>query len=321
VTLLTSRPGGAFLDELKAPRIALQPFDTGIEEWMPGLVSTLKRLSPDLILCMGQAANTMIPAIKARVPAKIVATVRTGKRLSQQRTKSYRLADLVMVNSFAWEAALRGYGLQSRIEVVGNALMENPIRDEAARVLLRKKYGVKPKTTVILCLQRFLPGKRQHILMEDFMCAAHDLDAQLWLVGYGMFGWVLKAYAKALDANRIKIITQELPVGYYHSAAEVAATVSHEDSLPNFLIEAHAFGLPGICEDYAGCGEVVIGGITGFVIPVDDDAAYSTALRQLILSPSLRRFMGENARNLSFRFSHDRQMQGIFEILEGLCRK
>jgi glycosyltransferase involved in cell wall biosynthesis len=79
--------------------------------------------------------------------------------------------------------------------------------------------------------------------------------------------------------------------------------------------------LPGICEDYAGCGEVVIGGITGFVIPVDDDAAYSTALRQLILSPSLRRFMGENARNLSFRFSHDRQMQGIFEILEGLCRK
>ena len=320
VTFLTIRPGGPFKGELKAPHVALQPFDTGIDEWAPGLESVLKKISPGIVLCMGRVTNRMIKKLKRWVP-KVVATFRTGKRVSRERLLSYGAADMILTNSLAWQNILMTMDCKTRIETVGNSLLMNPVPDDAARMLLRKKMGARADTVVVLCFQRLTPRKGQHVLMENFMCAAHDLDAQLWIVGKGWVGWLLGLYARVLGPGRIKVMPPEFPVSYYYNAADAVATVSHEDSLPNFLIEAHAFGLPGICEDYAGCGEVIVGGITGFVVSVDNDAGYAVCLRQLILAPLLRKFLGDNARNLSFRFSHKKQMGRFIDLLEEVCRK
>jgi glycosyltransferase involved in cell wall biosynthesis len=320
-TFLTTRPGGYFKKELSAPHIALQPFDVFIDEWAPGLERTLRKLSPDIVLCMGQVANAKIPQLKKNFPAvKFVATVRTGRRLCRARLKAYAAADLVITNSFALQNVLEGMGIKMRVAVVGNGLLIEPARDDVARMLLRKKMGADDETIVVLCLQRLTPQKGQHYLMENFVCASQGLNAQLWIVGRGFFGWALRAYARVLDPERIKVMPPEFPPAYYYSAADLAATVSHEDALPNFLIEAHAFGLPGICEDYAGCGEAVISGITGYVSAVGDDAAYASALRQMLVSPPMRKFFGTNARSLSFRFSRGRQMGELMKILETLVR-
>lgn len=319
--LLTMRPGGVIKSRVKSRHQSLQSFDTGIDEWAPGLARVVREFLPQTILCMGQVANAFIPRLRKITPtAKIVATVRTGKRIPPKLLKAYGAASVVLSNSYALRNALetRGVGTTSKMEVVGNGLLINPEIDPVARMLLRRKMGAKEDTTVILCLQRFLPQKGQHLLMEHFLCAAERPEArnaQLWLVGRGWFELPLRAYTHVLD-DRIKVITPNLPTSHYYNAADIAATVSHEDSLPNFLIEAHAFGLPGICEDYAGCGEVIINGITGSVVPVGDDLAYAAALQQMILCPPLRNFFGQNAKNLTFRFSFQRQMDQIFKLLE-----
>ena len=327
VMLLTNRPGGIHSPKLaNLIRRSLQPIDTGIDEWAPNLETVVKEFRPDVVLCMGQVTNAKISELKKFAP-RVVATLRTGKKLSRNRLMSYSQADLILVNSFAWQQILQGVGIKAPVEVVGNGLLIEPQEDPAARLLLRRKFGASDNTCVVLCLQRMIPGKGQHYLMENFLCAAQNLpsgvDTQLWLVGIGPFSWPLWLYSRCLQSiqkdAKVFVMPPQFPLSHYYNAADMVATVSHEDSLPNFLIEAHAFGLPAICEDYAGCGEVVSHGLTGFVSPVDDETSYIAYLQRLISSPDQRFFMGQSARTLSFRFSFDRQLEKILSLLTALC--
>ncbi len=326
-TLLTNRPGGRAAREAKKAGLtplALQAFDSFCDEWAPNREKVLARLRPDVLVCMGNVANGELGKLKAqtqKMSTRLIGTARTGKRLGQKLRKAYAAADAIICNSHALENLLLSSGIRAPMIVIGNALLANPRSDPAARMLLRRKMSAGENTTVVLCLQRMIPGKQQQKLMENFFCAAHDCDAQLWIVGHGPSYWPLKLYARILGEDKIKVLRQELPVENYYNAADMAATTSHEDSLPNFLIEAHAFGLCGVCEDYAGCGEVVVGGLTGYVCPVDDTAEYASAMRELILSPQTRRFMGETARTISFRFNREQLLKRFLRVIETVGAK
>jgi glycosyltransferase involved in cell wall biosynthesis len=62
------------------------------------------------------------------------------------------------------------------------------------------------------------------------------------------------------------------------------------------LIEAALSGLPAVATAVPGASTVVVDGVTGFVVPPDDDEAFLEALEQLVSNDKLRRAMGAAAR-------------------------
>ncbi len=69
------------------------------------------------------------------------------------------------------------------------------------------------------------------------------------------------------------------------------------EGLPMALLEGMSFGLPCVVTDVPGAAEVIGNGKNGFIVKPGDPGALATALISLIKDDSLRKKMGEAAKN------------------------
>ena len=103
------------------------------------------------------------------------------------------------------------------------------------------------------------------------------------------------------------------PVPYYAAADALVLPTSY-DPCSLSVLEAAASGLPSVTTQFNGAGELLTEGVDGFVLgDPADDAQLADRLRQL-LDPTLRRRMGEAARQLALRHTLDSNCEQIVTI-------
>jgi glycosyltransferase involved in cell wall biosynthesis len=327
VALLTFRPGGALAPTAAdLPRIVLQRFDTHLDWFAPGLLRQVARFAPDIILCMGRMANChagfLQNLVQATLPrTAIVGTMRTGKDLPALYRHALHRVRHVVANSRESANILTGnYGVPAeKITVIHNSLVFAPVDDPAAaprdRATLRARFGASPQTTILLCVAMFRPEKNQRELIEVAAQLPRDGDWQLWLAGEGEARADCEKMAAAKNlSTRVKFTGFEAdPRPLYH-AADLAVLTSKSESLSNFLVEAHAHGLPSVAYDISGvveCG--------GTVVAMGDQAAFLTALTPLITSPGARAEASGKVREYALRhFSPERQIGAYRELFARL---
>lgn len=89
-----------------------------------------------------------------------------------------------------------------------------------------------------------------------------------------------------------------------YSRSAMLLLCSHMEGLPLVLIEAMHNGMPVVSTDCPyGPADIIRDGENGFLVPMNDDAAFVRAVSILIEKPSLREGMREKARETSARFS------------------
>jgi glycosyltransferase involved in cell wall biosynthesis len=94
------------------------------------------------------------------------------------------------------------------------------------------------------------------------------------------------------------------------------------EGLPKALLEAAASGRPLIGTNVPGIRDVVLDGVTGYLVPPDDVDALASALKRLALDPLLRRTMGEAARaHVAAHFSESQVRQAIGRLHDGLITR
>jgi glycosyltransferase involved in cell wall biosynthesis len=78
--------------------------------------------------------------------------------------------------------------------------------------------------------------------------------------------------------------------------ADVLLLTSLTEGLPGVILEASASGIPVVASDVGGVGEVVVDGVTGFLVPSGDVDGFVEALSRLIDDDDMRSRMGAAAR-------------------------
>jgi glycosyltransferase involved in cell wall biosynthesis len=310
--LLIFRPGGCLWEEMLAkgiPHTTLQDFDTGICMLAPGLLDNLERLRPEVVLCMGRTANCFSGFIQYHLPdSKVVGTLRTGKVVFPLHYWSLGKVSAVLVNSNWWKRRMLERGFQpEKIKVIHNPLMLRIGPDDRAkwRNIVRAKTGASDNTCVFLDVAALRPGKRHAELINAFgeFAKKTSTDWQLWLVGTGSEIKTCRGKVHDLGLeNRIHFFGLQPKTGAYYAGADAAVSASREDSLPNFLIEAQAMGLPLVAVDCRGVAECCIPGKTGIIIPPDNLEAFSTALEKIASEKKLR----QNAAAISPTFAQEK---------------
>lgn len=316
VRLVVFRPDGVLAGHARGiEHDVLQPWDFGVSWIAPGLTRRLRAFAPDAILCMGFHANYFAGWLQGRFPdAEVVATVRTGVSLPWIYRRSLRRARTVQVNCEWWKHRLVSAGFAAdRVRVVHNPLLlDLESRDrERERAALRAEHGVTEDTCVCLCLQAFREGKNHDRLIEHFTRLADVPGWELWLAGDGAERRRCEALAAGTAiAPRVRFLGfQEDPTACY-LAADVAVTASTRDSLPNFLVEAQAAGLPAVAVDAMGIGEAFSPGETGYLLAPDDAGGFVAAVAGLVADAALRERMAAAARRLAHeRFAPARQVE------------
>lgn len=308
---------GGRLDEKSVEHQRLGLFGGLIAPVVTLVKRAMLKFMPEVVICFGDAAGLHIKAIKKTFPL-VLGFVCGTKSLSRKLLANYAEADRVISDTYLLQGILSALGGSRPVDVISKSISISHKPDKAARLLLRRKMGARKDTTVILCKQPLQRGLLHSYLLECFACVRPDLDCQLWLVGKGRAYWWLKAYAHILDRKRIRVLKEEFAPAYYYSAADVAATASTQEDISDFLIDAHALGLPGICQNNGGCAEVVMNGLSGWVSPPGNEAFFVGALQEIVRNKYLRDMMSQNARSLSFRFDSHRQNQQILSMIEAL---
>ena len=327
VQVLTFRPGGvlsAYLD--RTNHRALQPFDTGLDWVAVGLVRALEDSAPDCILCQGKVANSYAGILQVRFPNfNVISTVRTGKPLPFFYRWSLCKTRHIIVNTDWWRNQLVGQKMKAdRISVVHNPVTFDcsPVDQQGLRSRIREQFSVSSTTCVFICVQEFRSGKRHIDLIHHFAELGKATSWQLWLVGDGKERKKCERLATQLRIEqRIQFMgfTGD-PIPFY-AGADVAVSVSHEDSLPNFLVEAQTVGLPVVAVDYQGVKEAFIPGQSGFLLSDGEPKCFVETVNRLIEDDALRKQMAACARNFArLQFSPTFQVAKILHILQSAVK-
>ncbi|MGA1205283.1 MAG: glycosyltransferase [Opitutales bacterium] len=331
--VLRFRPGGHLSDDrhLKGIRVeTLQPFDSGISLWAPGLMRRIQGINPEVILCMGRTANSYAGFIQKALPrTPVVGTLRTGKMIFPLHHWSLGVVRAVITNSNWWKRRLLERGFpESRIHVAHNSLLldRSSEEHEAIRRDIRARYGLNEGTCVFLNVATFRPGKRHLDLLRIFAQLREQhlgLHWKLWLVGDGReFRRCRRWVAENGLGTRVRLFHFQHDPYPFYAAADVAVSASMEDSLPNFLIEAQGTGLPVVAYDCRGVEETCLPGKTGLILPPGDAGGFLSALLGFLRDPALRRQYGEPAPAFAReRFSQLPQAELILEFLQSLVKQ
>jgi glycosyltransferase involved in cell wall biosynthesis len=327
--LVTFRPGGVLAPTAACARRSLQPFDTGIDWFGPGLLRTVLDGS-DIVLCMGKTANCYAGRIQGRARSRgmrtrVVATLRAGDRLPRLYYSSVRRASHLVTNSNeAADELVSLHGLDRKgITVIHNSLVFPELkvgRDEA----LRARLGAGPATTVLLSVAMFRPSKNQRALLEIASGLPKDWDWRLWLAGDGPEKASCERLASRLGlGDRVHFLGFQSDPDPYYRAADIAVHASKEEALSNFIIEAQSHGLPAVACKALGMSECFIQGRTGWMVDHGDEAGFRAALALLAADTSaVRAARAAEARAFAKdSFDPERQVAAYTGLFDSLLRE
>lgn len=330
VSLLTVLPDGHGVDSLREAGVrvrALQPRNYRFCHYAPGLRARIEEENPDILLCMGRVANSLAagkPELMRTLP--VIGTLRTGKPVRRRHLADLRSMPAVAVNSLWWRNRLCEAGAApERIAVIpnGSRLILDPDARDRMREAIRLREGVPEDTIVFLNVARFQRGKRQRELISTLAGHPPSMDWRLWLVGDGPTRRACEMLAAALGvADRVRFFGQVAHPQNHYAGADIALSASHEDALPNFLVEAQCAGLPVVAVDFRGVREAFLDGQSGFLVPTDHNrSALAEPILRLAGDGKLRRRFGNRARSWAVeQFSPDRQTDRFIELFERTLR-
>ncbi len=159
--------------------------------------------------------------------------------------------------------------------------------------------------------------KKLDILLEAFSRLDRD-DSFLLLVGGGPDLERLKSKARKLGLEDVAFagFVDNGLLNRAYSEADVFVSPSDTETFGLTFIEAMSVGTPVIGVDKLGPKELITNGKTGYLAKAGDAGDISRRIDQILSNDELRWSMGQNALELSERYSIERCMQKTISIYE-----
>ncbi len=182
--------------------------------------------------------------------------------------------------------------------------------------LLVSKKNVKSDYDIIY-IGRF-DTEKNVLSIPDCISAvmAYHPRISVLLLGSGPLLCDLRERISALGLSSVIEVQQfDVNIVNYLNRSKILYLPSHNEGMPNVVLEAASCSVPSVVSEFMGSREIVDHGITGFIGKTNAErVAY---LNKLLSDETLRRRMGANARRHIYKFfSKKAQIRFIDALLE-----
>lgn len=171
---------------------------------------------------------------------------------------------------------------------------------------------------VAIAVARLVPAKRLDRFLHALARVRRDgVRLRGRIVGDGPERAALEALARtlALSPDAVTFTGAREDVPRLVGAADMLVLTSQHEGFPNVLLEAMAARLPVITTPAGDAASLVQHGLTGFVVPFDDEAALAGRMAELARSPGMRREFGAAGRaRVEAAYQPDRLVRRALEI-------
>lgn len=229
--------------------------------------------------------------------------------------------NLVISPSEGMAGILRGMGVTAPIAVIPNGVELQLFYK--AEPQSRADFGFTSGDILLIYTGRIATEKNLSFLLQAFAGVAQALDhVYLVVVGGGqkqIESEIQEITTKLKIEQRVRftgMVTYEnLPS--YLAMCDAYVTASVTEVHPLSVIEGMASGLPIMGIDSPGLSDTVEDGVTGF-LATEELAAFTAKLTRLCLDASLRKQMGDAARQASTRYAIERTTRVMLDNYERL---
>ena len=328
VAVASLMPPKAYVEDLEAAGIPV--FSLNIRRKLPDprpvlrLARIIRKWQPDVVHSHMVHANLLARIVRFLAPIPVlICSARSIDEGGRFREVLYRLTDpLCDLTTQVSQAGLERYVRMGavprhKIRYIPNGVDTERFKPNLEdRLKVRKELGVDG--FVWLAVGRFDPPKDYPSMLQAFARVVHKHSNTILLIaGDGPLRKTMENLARELGIEkRTKFLGIRRDIPQLMNAADAYVMSSSWEGMPNVLLEASATGLPIVATDVGGNREIVLDGVTGFLVPPRNPEALARAmLRIMDLSDEERKEMGKRARkHIEVKFNLDRVVD-LWEIL------
>ncbi|MFZ8854383.1 MAG: glycosyltransferase [Armatimonadota bacterium] len=328
VAVASLMPPKAYVEDLEAAGIPV--FSLNIRRKLPDprpvlrLARIIRKWQPDVVHSHMVHANLLARIVRFLAPIPVlICSARSIDEGGRFREVLYRLTDpLCDLTTQVSQAGLERYVRMGavprhKIRYIPNGVDTERFKPNLEdRLKFRKELGVEG--FVWLAVGRFDPPKDYPSMLQAFARVVHKHSNTILLIaGDGPLRKTMENLARELGIEkRTKFLGIRRDIPQLMNAADAYVMSSSWEGMPNVLLEASATGLPIVATDVGGNREIVLDGVTGFLVPPrNPEALARTMLRIMDLSDEERKEMGKRARkHIEVKFNLDRVVD-LWEIL------
>ncbi|MBV2181871.1 MAG: glycosyltransferase [Castellaniella sp.] len=315
------------------PASAVKLFPLGFSKSLPGLMRGCLHLSrlirawqPDVVHSHMVHANLLTRLVRVIRPMRrLVCTAHNTNEGGRWVSLAYRLTDRLAdlstnVSQEAVEAFERNGAVpRGRMLAVHNGIDVRLFSDDAKlRADSRDRLFPDRTRRLLLSVGRLAEQKNHAGLLCVFAgFAKRCQDVDLWIAGDGPLRTVLQQQCVDLGLEgRVVLLGSRSDVPDLMRAADAFVLASHFEGFGLVVAEAMASGTPVVATDAGGVAEVMAG--TGFLVPVDDEAALGHALDEVFSMDAGRRSaMVSAARLRAEDLDIERSVDGWLQLYKG----
>lgn len=183
------------------------------------------------------------------------------------------------------------------------------------------------ESPVILFVGNLVRVKAVDVLLQAFSERTEQQTlgrCRLVIIGDGEERPRLEAEAVARGvASRVSFVGRlpQANVASYLKAARVLCLPSHNEGLPNVVVEALASGVPTVVTDVGGLAEIVQDGVNGYLVPTGDPKALAHALVRAIERDFEPRALASSVADLTWSALAHRNFEFLTRVMSANARR
>lgn len=167
------------------------------------------------------------------------------------------------------------------------------------RELVRKRWHLEEDTIAVAIIGRLAPIKNHTLFLDSLkhVRAYTHKEVHVFIVGDGSEREYLEEKVTELGQRpnfTIQFTSWVKDIAEFNSAMDIICLTSNNEGTPVSLIEAQASGVPVVSTDVGGVRDILLDGVTGFIVPPNNPQAFAEKLLVLIEDDKKRVEMSQN---------------------------
>jgi glycosyltransferase involved in cell wall biosynthesis len=233
-------------------------------------------------------------------------------------------SDRIIVPSETGREGIKVRSQEGKIRVVNNGVDLKKFHPGDSGRRLRRKLGIGQDVNVVAMIGSVVELKGYLEFVEAAQRVAREMENVVFLaVGreFGSDGQKVRNSAEVSGiSDKMKFIGFREDVAEILQSVDLVVVASRVESFSRTACEAMAAGKPVVATRCGGPEEIVVDGVTGFLVPVKSPRQLAGAMLKILTSEQTRKRMGEAGRRRAEEMLDVRRyVSRIEKVIDEVC--